>query len=107
MGLNNTAIPIGIGKDVSKQFQGVMPISHADHVQAEAVPNMPEGHDYGTAPSQHSAPAMPSEPPVTSPHRQLPGVGAPPSQRPPSMEATAAAPANGGAKENKVHNFFR
>ena len=68
------------------------------------MPSIPEEGDYGTAPSQHSAPAMPSEPPVTSPHRQLPGVGgAPPSHRPPSMQVAA----NGGAKENKVHNFFR
>lgn len=74
-------------------------------VQTEALASIPEGSAYGTAPSQHSAPAMPSEPPVTSPHRQLPGVGAgeaAPSQQPPSTD-----PANGGAKENKVHNFFR
>lgn len=72
------------------------------------MPSIPEEGDYATAPSQHSAPAMPSEPPVTSPHRQLPGVGlgvreAPPLHQPLSTQAAAI----GGPKENKVHNFFR
>lgn len=92
--------------NVHHQFAHVMLSAH-DQLQTEALPSIPEGSDFGTAPSQHSAPAMPSEPPVTSPHRQLPGAGvgageAAPSQQPPSTD-----PANGWAKENQVHNFFR
>ena len=81
----------------------------SDQLQAEPMPSIPSGADYGTAPSQHSAPAMPSEPPVTSPHRQLPGMGcgeAVPSHQPPNT-GPVAAPANGGVKENRVHHFFR
>lgn len=70
-------------------------------MQAEETTNAPDGFQAGTAPSQHSAPAVPDEAPVTSPHRQLPEAeGAPDND-------AGGVPGDGEAKENKVHNFFR
>ena len=83
-------------------MQSVLSKSALNGMQTEPMPNMPEAHNCGTAPSQHSAPAMPSEPHVTSPHRQLPGEGAG-SQQPPGT----AAPADVGARDNRVHNLSR
>ncbi len=67
---------------------------------------MPEGNEYGMAPSQVSAPtpARPSEPPVTSPHRQLPRAAMQPQATP--MDA-ATPSGNAEAKENAVNNFSR
>lgn len=74
-------------------------------MQVEPMTNLPEGNVFGAAPSQHSAPTMPGEAPVTSPRRQLPGAGEPASQ-PPETDA-AAGPADGAAQKNSAHRLLR
>ncbi len=70
--------------------------------QAHEAPDQAERSRHSMAPSQVSAPtpARPSEPPVTSPHRQLPGAAYPPQD-------TAAPAGNAEAKENEANNFPR
>ena len=67
--------------------------------------DLPEFRESGAAPSQHSAPAMPSQAPVTSPHRQLPGAGTGPTQ---PQDTDVGTECHGNeAKENEVQNFGR
>ncbi len=70
--------------------------------QADGATDQAERSRHSMAPSQVSAPtsARPSEPPVTSPHRQLPGAAYPPQD-------PAAAAGNAEAKENEANNFPR
>ena len=75
-------------------------------VQANEEAHVAERMESGMAPSQVSAPtpARPSEPPVTSPHRQLPRS----AYQLPAGPTDAADPSgNAEAKENEVHNFPR
>ena len=75
----------------------------AKHMQqADGATDQAERSRHSMAPSQVSAPtpARPSEPPVTSPHRQLPGAAY-------SPQDTAAPAANAEAKENEANNFPR
>lgn len=70
--------------------------------QADGATDQAERSRHSMAPSQVSAPtpARPSEPPVTSPHRQLPGAAYPPQD-------TAAPAGTAEAKENEANNFPR
>ena len=70
--------------------------------QAHEAPDQAERSRHSMAPSRVSAPtpARPSEPPVTSPHRQLPGAAYPPQD-------TAAPAGNAEAKENEANSFPR
>ena len=73
--------------------------------QVDPMADVPDDRQCGAAPSQHSAPAMPSEAPVTSPHRQLP-QSASDLLHPPDADG-AQIPGEQDTKENQIHSFFR
>lgn len=80
---------------VHSQFVPLFIVKHMQ--QADEATDQAERSRHSMAPSQVSAPtpARPSEPPVTSPHRQLP------------PQDTAVPTGNAEAKENEANNFPR